>query len=54
LQRAASRGISVTDESSAMEAMGMHARLIVGRSDNLKVTVPEDLLLAECVLAARE
>lgn len=54
LQRAAARGLNVTDESSAMEAMGMHARLIGGRSDNLKITVPEDLLLAESVLAARD
>jgi 2-C-methyl-D-erythritol 4-phosphate cytidylyltransferase len=53
LQRAAARGVIVTDESSAMEAMGQHAKLIAGRSDNLKITVPDDLLLAESVLTAR-
>ena len=54
LRSAVVRGLNVTDESSAMEAMGMHARLITGRSDNLKITVPEDLMLAESVLAARD
>ncbi|MGE0113474.1 MAG: 2-C-methyl-D-erythritol 4-phosphate cytidylyltransferase [Steroidobacteraceae bacterium] len=53
LQDALSRGMTVTDESAAIEAMGMQARLIAGRSDNLKITLPEDLLMAECVLAAR-
>jgi 2-C-methyl-D-erythritol 4-phosphate cytidylyltransferase len=53
LQNAASRGITVTDESSAMEALGQCARLINGRSDNIKITVPDDLPLAENILAAR-
>jgi 2-C-methyl-D-erythritol 4-phosphate cytidylyltransferase len=53
LQRAVSRGVIVTDESSAMEAMGQHAKLIAGRTDNLKITVPTDLALAESVLASR-
>jgi 2-C-methyl-D-erythritol 4-phosphate cytidylyltransferase len=53
LQRAVSRGVIVTDESSAMEAMGQHAKLIAGRTDNLKITVPNDLVLAESVLAGR-
>ncbi|MNY61912.1 2-C-methyl-D-erythritol 4-phosphate cytidylyltransferase [compost metagenome] len=33
----------VTDEASAMEWAGLAPRLIEGRSDNLKVTRPEDL-----------
>jgi 2-C-methyl-D-erythritol 4-phosphate cytidylyltransferase len=53
LQHALASGNGVTDESAAMEAMGLHARLIAGRSDNLKITVPEDLVLAESVLAGR-
>jgi 2-C-methyl-D-erythritol 4-phosphate cytidylyltransferase len=37
-------GVNVTDEASAMEWAGHAPRLIEGRSDNLKVTRPEDLL----------
>ena len=36
-------GISITDEASAMEWAGHAPRLIEGRSDNIKVTRPEDL-----------
>lgn len=35
--------VAVTDESSAIEWAGYAPRLIEGRSDNLKVTRPEDL-----------
>ncbi|PVY69622.1 2-C-methyl-D-erythritol 4-phosphate cytidylyltransferase [Tamilnaduibacter salinus] len=53
--RGALRGRApVTDESSAMEAAGYQPRLIPGRSDNLKVTVPEDLALAEWLLTRLE
>jgi 2-C-methyl-D-erythritol 4-phosphate cytidylyltransferase len=37
-------GVAITDEASAMEWAGQSPRLIEGRSDNLKVTRPEDLL----------
>lgn len=47
-------GAPVTDESSAMEAAGYRPTLIPGRSDNLKVTVPEDLALAGWLLARLE
>lgn len=36
-------GVTITDESSAMEWAGLSPRLIEGRGDNLKVTRPEDL-----------
>ncbi|EIK97855.1 2-C-methyl-D-erythritol 4-phosphate cytidylyltransferase [Pseudomonas sp. M47T1] len=35
--------VAITDEASAMEWSGQAPRLIEGRSDNLKVTRPEDL-----------
>lgn len=43
---------SVTDESAAVELLGLRPKLIAGRSDNLKVTRPEDLVLAAAVLQA--
>ena len=50
LQGALSEGFEVTDEASAMEYAGARPKLISGRSDNLKITRPEDLKLAEFYL----
>lgn len=46
-------GSSVTDESSAVEALGLQPRLVPGRLDNFKVTYPEDFALAETLLEQR-
>jgi 2-C-methyl-D-erythritol 4-phosphate cytidylyltransferase len=46
------RDRSVTDEAAAIELLGLRPRLVRGRSDNLKVTHREDLLLAAGVLRA--
>ncbi|MCK5820162.1 MAG: 2-C-methyl-D-erythritol 4-phosphate cytidylyltransferase [Psychromonas sp.] len=40
----------ITDEASAMEMAGIPVVIIEGRSDNLKVTRQEDLILAELFL----
>lgn len=40
----------VTDEASAVEALGHQPRLILGVHDNIKITYPEDLQLAEFLL----
>ncbi|TBW54458.1 2-C-methyl-D-erythritol 4-phosphate cytidylyltransferase [Marinobacter halodurans] len=50
LGRARDRGVAVTDESSALEAMGYAPKLVRGRTDNIKITVPEDLPLAGWIL----
>ncbi len=41
--------IEVTDEASAVEALGLNVKLIEGRSDNIKITRPEDINLAESI-----
>jgi 2-C-methyl-D-erythritol 4-phosphate cytidylyltransferase len=46
-------GDKVTDEASAMEAMGQQPKLIPGSAQNFKVTYPEDFELAQAVLQAR-
>ncbi|WP_026432057.1 2-C-methyl-D-erythritol 4-phosphate cytidylyltransferase [Paracidovorax oryzae] len=46
-------GAQATDEASAMEAMGLHPRLVPGGAQNFKVTYPDDFALAEAVLAQR-
>lgn len=43
----------VTDEASAVEQLGLKPRLVPGSRDNLKVTWPEDLALAEAILKGR-
>jgi 2-C-methyl-D-erythritol 4-phosphate cytidylyltransferase len=45
----AARG-TVTDEASAIEQMGLKPRLVTGSRENLKVTWPEDLAIAEAIL----
>ncbi|AVX39426.1 2-C-methyl-D-erythritol 4-phosphate cytidylyltransferase [Yersinia massiliensis] len=50
LSRALQEGAVVTDEASALEHCGYHPLLVSGRSDNIKVTRPEDLALAEFYL----
>lgn len=46
-------GGRVTDEAQAIEALGLKPRLVAGSRENLKVTWPEDLAIAEAILAGR-
>lgn len=43
---AAEQGLKVTDESSAVELAGHQPKIVEGRSDNIKITRPEDIPLA--------
>ncbi|HEY7759858.1 MAG TPA: 2-C-methyl-D-erythritol 4-phosphate cytidylyltransferase [Burkholderiales bacterium] len=52
LLAALSAAREATDEASAVEAMGFKPKLVMGSDLNLKVTWPDDLLLAEMVLRA--
>lgn len=38
---------AVTDEASALEMQGLQPKIVEGRSDNIKITRPEDLALAQ-------
>ena len=53
LEAAKADGVAVTDEAMAVERLGLRPRLVEGREDNLKVTTPADLALAEFLLAGR-
>jgi 2-C-methyl-D-erythritol 4-phosphate cytidylyltransferase len=46
-------GPQVTDEASAIEAMGLHPLLVPGNAHNFKVTYPEDFELAQALLSVR-
>jgi 2-C-methyl-D-erythritol 4-phosphate cytidylyltransferase len=42
----------ITDDASAVEALGLSPRLVEGHPRNLKVTLPADIRIAEMYLAA--
>ncbi len=50
LEEAAINGSVVTDEASAFEFKGMQPKIVEGRPDNIKITRPEDLPLANFYL----
>jgi len=48
----AQQGIEqMTDEAQVVEAFGRQPKLVVGNSNNLKITYPDDLTLAAAILA---
>jgi 2-C-methyl-D-erythritol 4-phosphate cytidylyltransferase len=51
LEAAARDGVAVTDESMAMERLGLRPLLVEGAEDNIKVTTPADLALVAQMLA---
>ena len=53
LHAARDAGIVATDEAMAVERLGCRPRLVEGREDNLKVTTPADLALADFLLSRR-
>jgi len=44
----------ITDESGAIERLGLHPKLVMGDARNLKVTYPQDLALAELILKTQK
>lgn len=53
LSHAMQQGTLITDEASAVEALGDTPQLVLGRRDNLKVTHPDDLALAAAILTSQ-
>ena len=47
-------GISFGDDAALVEAMGIPVQLVPGNPQNLKITLPEHLLLAEQIWASQE
>lgn len=54
IERALATGVKVTDEAQAMELIGQAPRLVEGHADNIKITRPQDLELAELYLRHQE
>lgn len=53
LQKAQDNALSITDDCSAVEALGMSVYLSQGSEENIKVTTPADLVIAEALLKNR-
>tara|TARA_R110002012_G_scaffold60146_5_gene157294 strand:+ start:9751 stop:10449 length:699 start_codon:yes stop_codon:yes gene_type:complete len=53
LETARQKQVMVTDEASAIEALGERPQLVSGRRDNLKITHPDDLPLALAIMTAQ-
>jgi 2-C-methyl-D-erythritol 4-phosphate cytidylyltransferase len=53
LRRALESDAAFTDESNAVEQLGLQPKLVAGAPGNLKVTLAEDFLLAAAILKAQ-
>ena len=53
LQAALERQIPISDDCSAVERRGKTVYLTAGSYENIKITTPEDLLLAEAICESR-
>lgn len=47
LERALRDGVAITDEAAAVEHAGGRPRMVAGHADNIKITLPADLMTAE-------
>lgn len=54
LQSALKDGAAITDDCSAVERIGKRVYLTEGNRENIKITTPIDVALAEAIIAMRE
>jgi len=50
IENAITQNLEITDESSAIEFAGLPSQLIEASGDNIKITRPDDLAMAEFIL----
>ena len=53
LSRAVEKNLPLTDDCSAMEMMGVKTYVVEGDASNIKLTEPDDMILAEAILKNR-
>lgn len=54
LKKAEDDGVQLTDDCAAVERIGMTVALTKGSYENIKITTPVDLILAEAILRERD
>jgi len=52
-QRASQEGFIGTDDAALVERMGVQVKIVMGSYDNIKITTPEDVIVAEALLKNR-
>ena len=53
LSKAAEKRMLLSDDSSAMDMTGFKTYTVAGEEDNIKITTPRDLMIAELLLKSR-
>jgi 2-C-methyl-D-erythritol 4-phosphate cytidylyltransferase len=53
-EKAAIEGLQATDDAALVERLGHKVGIVTGTWENIKITTPEDLVLAEAILASRQ
>ena len=53
LTKAAEKGLALSDDSAAMDMTGFKTYAVAGEEDNIKITTPRDLIIAEAILQNR-
>lgn len=53
-QKAAIAHVHATDDAALVERLGHKVAIVEGSWENIKITTPEDMILAEAILAARK
>jgi 2-C-methyl-D-erythritol 4-phosphate cytidylyltransferase len=53
-RHAEERGITATDDAALVEQLGVRVKLQMGEYTNLKVTTPEDIMIAEAILRGKD
>ena len=52
-EKAAIEGLQATDDAALVERLGHKVGIVAGTWENIKITTPEDLVIAEAILTAR-
>ncbi|MEW6162456.1 MAG: 2-C-methyl-D-erythritol 4-phosphate cytidylyltransferase [Nitrospirota bacterium] len=52
-ERAMKEGFYLTDDAALVEGYGGKIKVIMGSYRNIKITTPEDLIIAECLLSSK-
>ena len=53
LTDAVEKGLTFTDDATAVERLGMTIQAVEGEEENLKLTTPQDLVIAQSILERR-
>ena len=54
LSDAVQKGMTFTDDASAVERMGIRIQAVEGDEENIKLTTPQDMLIAQGILERRK